>query len=536
LQKYEWGFSVHMGSYSIPFITYMSVMLFICLFQLISIYRRTKVTSRKREIGYVISGCFLALPAIMNWLPSFNINVFPFGFVFICLFGWCIAYAVLKYELFGFESILLKTGLWILTSSLFVLPLFITFSSTKMLKWMLDLTPLQFFSILVVQFTVFFFYYLFFSNKIQPIIDMFFQRKKFIRDKLLHEFLEYLVEFRDIASLSKKIVEVVKKGVCVNTVGILIYSKNLRRYEGTFKGERIFLRGHSPLSELLRIEGKIIDEDWLRSNGEYGDAWVEGSPFMKIHNIHTLIPLSYKKELMAILCLSRNEDGKPFDRDDITFLTRLQQGVVITLHNSLLLEKLRQGFLETIGALAMAMEAKDEYTQGHSERVTFYSKEIGKKMELNKKQIERLHYAGLLHDIGKIGINDQIINHTRSLSEKEYMEIKKHTRIGERIIQDIEFLQPIRKIIKYHHERIDGAGYYGKKSSEVPLEASIIAIADAFDAMTSNRPYRKAMDVEDAVREIKNNEGSQFHPDVVDVFMDWMKEKARAGHEKEKLS
>lgn len=530
VRLYEWGYTVKLGKSSIPFLGFLLMLVGASLFELISCYVKTSIPVRRRQIGYVIAGIGLGIPAMMDFLPTYGIKIYPFGFVFMCLFGWIIAYANVKHDLFGVETILLKTGLWVLTSSMFIMPLLLFYSNTAVLRWLLDRSPFQFSSVLVCQFAIFLFYYLFFSNKIQPMIDMFFQRKKYFHEKLLQEFLDYLSEFRDIASLSKKIMDVSRRGIRVRTTGLLVYSKKLRRFEGEFRNQRIFLRHYGPFSGLLRKENRIIHRDQLILDGTASDAAVlEGIQFLNMHDILTVVPFSFKDELLAILCLDRKKDGKALDADDLRFLKTQQAEAVIALHNSLLLEKLKQGFFETIGALALAVEAKDEYTKGHSERVTFYSKEIGRRMGLSKKQIEHLHYAGLLHDIGKIGIADEIINQPKKLSKEDFEHIKKHPEIGEKIIQDIEFLQPIRKIIKYHHERHDGTGYYKRKGGDrVPLEAVIISIADAFDSMTTDRPYRKALSVDEAIREIRDNAGTQFDPEVADIFLDWLKKKTES--------
>lgn len=181
---------------------------------------------------------------------------------------------------------------------------------------------------------------------------------------------------------------------------------------------------------------------------------------------------------------------------------------------------LRRSYLETVQALSKALEAKDPITSGHAERVSKYAIDIARELKLSEAKIDRIRYAALLHDIGKIGIADGILKKPGSLSEDEFDNIKKHPVIGYEILKDIDFLRDVARIIRYHHERYDGTGYPDRlKGKEVPIESYILAVADAFDAMTHDRPYRKALSVEEAAAVISREAGWQFHPEVAKAFL-----------------
>lgn len=187
--------------------------------------------------------------------------------------------------------------------------------------------------------------------------------------------------------------------------------------------------------------------------------------------------------------------------------------------------QMKEHYLKTINSFTRALDAKDQYTNGHSERVAFYSVELAKKMMLPNKQIEELKTAALLHDIGKIGITDTILNKPGKLSLQEFYEIKRHPEIGARIIEEIPFLKHTAALIRHHHERIDGTGYPDSlKDHEIPLESKIISIADTYDAMTSDRPYRLAMTKEKAIQIIMSESGRQFNIEIVDSFVAMLKE------------
>lgn len=180
----------------------------------------------------------------------------------------------------------------------------------------------------------------------------------------------------------------------------------------------------------------------------------------------------------------------------------------------------RTAHLEIIQALARAIDAKDPYTRGHSERVAEYAAEIGAQMKLPASEIEMLRHAGILHDIGKIGISDTVLNKTGRLTDIEFQLIKTHTVIGAHVVKPVGFLRGVSQVIRHHHERYDGRGYPdGLKGEEIPLAARILAVADAFDAMTYDRVYRAGMEPDEAVAELMKGRGTQFDPNIVDIFV-----------------
>jgi putative nucleotidyltransferase with HDIG domain len=185
--------------------------------------------------------------------------------------------------------------------------------------------------------------------------------------------------------------------------------------------------------------------------------------------------------------------------------------------------ELKTAYIQTIRALAEAIDAKDAYTRGHSERVAVYAARIARKMKLETPLIERVYFAGLLHDVGKIGIPDAIIAKPDRLSDEEYQEIKKHPEIGAKILEPVEFLRQIVPCVRHHHEWFDGSdrGYPERLISHaIPLPSRIILVADTTEAMTSDRPYRKGLPLNRVTSELRKFSGSQFDPVVVHAFLE----------------
>ena len=175
-------------------------------------------------------------------------------------------------------------------------------------------------------------------------------------------------------------------------------------------------------------------------------------------------------------------------------------------------------------AFCEALDAKDEYTAGHSRRVKEYSVGIAQRMKMREKDIDLLKKAALLHDIGKIGIPDILLHKASRLSDEEYAVIKSHPAIGATILKSIKSFRDLVPSVYHHHERFDGKGYpSGIQGEKIPLYARIIAIADSFDAMTSNRPYRKSFSMEMAMSELERNKGIQFDPHITGIFIEILK-------------
>lgn len=211
---------------------------------------------------------------------------------------------------------------------------------------------------------------------------------------------------------------------------------------------------------------------------------------------------------------------KPWDPAELLMIVNAAaEYFLLKQENDRLIYDLKELFSGTINAIMEALDAKDSFTLGRSRRVTFLALKIINYFNLPMEEIGKLELAGLLHDIGMIGVPEDILNKTDALAPDEFEAIKKHVNHGVKILEDIKQLKDVIEIIKYHHERFDGSGYpYGLKGDEIPLNAKIIAIADAYDSMVSNRSYRAGLAHEEAIKRIESQSGRQFDPVVVQAF------------------
>lgn len=250
---------------------------------------------------------------------------------------------------------------------------------------------------------------------------------------------------------------------------------------------------------------------------------------MQMLNAVACVPAYYQEGLMAVLLLGEKLDGSKFEQDELDFFSALASDAAMAIRNAQLFEDLskeaarnKKLFIQTIIALSSAIEAKDPYTKGHTERVTTLSLVLARQMELNQTLklnegfMENLYIAGLLHDIGKIAVPEQVLNKPGRLNNEEYEIIKIHPLKGVEIIESLEIPEECLAGIRFHHERYDGTGYpSGLKADQIPIAAAIISVADSFDAMTTDRPYRTGLAKDKAMEEIRRCCGTQFHPLVV---------------------
>jgi response regulator RpfG family c-di-GMP phosphodiesterase len=239
---------------------------------------------------------------------------------------------------------------------------------------------------------------------------------------------------------------------------------------------------------------------------------------------YIVFPLRTPKRTLGVLNLIRVEGSVSFSNIDLEIINVLASQASISIENARLYHSIRDNYLRTVRGFALAVEAKDRYTHGHSEKVMGFTIHLAQKLGLSEQEIDHIKYAGLLHDIGKIGVSEAILNKPGRLTEEEMNEIRKHPDLGARIISDVPFLKALVPLIRHHHEFYNGCGYPDRiAGDEIPFGARILGVADSFEAMTSNRPYRTAMPKGVAADILVKAQGKQFAPDVVDAFLELLK-------------
>jgi len=349
----------------------------------------------------------------------------------------------------------------------------------------------------------------------------------------LENLLSFLLGIHEFGVANRGIVEVERLAKLIVTSGtrllrteigsLMLIDKDTNMLEiVAAKGlpEEVLKNTHIPIGE--GVAGKVVEEGEpiLCEDIETDKRFFRQSNEKYTSRSFISVPLKVQDRVIGVLNVNNKESGQKFDDKDLRLLTILADQSAMTVENVELYKHMQDTYLGTIQTLARAIDAKDPYTKGHSDRVTKYAMKVAKEMKLSESAIRNIEYAALIHDIGKIGIQETILAKKGNLSETEYEIIKMHPLIGESIITPVKFLNGIAPLILYHHEHYDGKGYLeGLRGEGIPIGARIISVADAFDAMTSDRPYRKALTKEEARRELEKESGKRFDPEVVEAFL-----------------
>lgn len=369
-----------------------------------------------------------------------------------------------------------------------------------------------------------------------------------------------MILIHDPNVLIKMIVRMIVQKVKVHHAAILLYDKEKDSYILTVSRGKTGLKipaGYARMDRdnlLIKFfkerkdkeifnDGVVLYEEvrkLLRKNiGSESKQLLKGILYqMEIFDSVICIPSYFHEDLLGILLLGKKKSGRNFGTDEVDFFVALASDVAMAIRNAQLfielqeeLDKKHRLFIHTTVALAAAIDAKDHYTHGHTARVTNLSLEIAQKlMQKNKKKfdnkfLENLHIAGLLHDIGKIGVPESILNKQGPLTPDERKKIEEHPLLGVTILQPIRELEESIAGVKYHHEKFDGSGYpEGLKGNKIPLIATIIAGADIYDAMITDRPYRKGLTKEAAIKEIMRVSGTQLVPQIAKTLAELYEE------------
>jgi HD-GYP domain-containing protein (c-di-GMP phosphodiesterase class II)/HAMP domain-containing protein len=234
-------------------------------------------------------------------------------------------------------------------------------------------------------------------------------------------------------------------------------------------------------------------------------------------------PLVFHNTVLGVILLSGKKEGNNFEEDELAILSNISAQVALALENARLNADNEKAYFETISALAMAVEARDVYSRGHSDRIGEYSVKIARELQLPEQRIKAIQEAAQLHDVGKIGISDEILLKAGMLNDTERQIIEQHPVIGEGIIIPLHGFSHLRDAIRHHHEWLNGQGYPDHlKGDQISLEAKILAVTDCFDAMTTDRPYQKAKDFAQAKEELLRHVGERYEKKVVDALIKTM--------------
>jgi HD-GYP domain-containing protein (c-di-GMP phosphodiesterase class II) len=267
-------------------------------------------------------------------------------------------------------------------------------------------------------------------------------------------------------------------------------------------------------------QSRILTRQDLSILPTFKSLWEAEREELEKFQTELFVPFFTKGELVGFLVLGPKQSGQPYSQDDQVFLSTLANQTAVAVENARLYDELEGTFVQTVVALANAIDLRDTYTSTHSQQIAQWAVQTAQQLGCSTPEIENIYWGALLHDIGKIGIPDDILKKPSALVESEWKVIRLHPTRGAEIISPIKKLVHTAPIIEYSHERYDGQGYpYGIRGEAIPLGARIIAVVDSFSAMIDERPYKRPFSVRKAIHELNINVGKMYDPRVVAAFL-----------------
>ncbi len=351
------------------------------------------------------------------------------------------------------------------------------------------------------------------------------ERDNIARLELLYEVNKKAANNGRLPDLLQQVITMTQQTLNAEAASVLLFRDNDQ--------ELYFEAATGPVSKALRQ---------VKLSAQYGIAGQvirTGKPLIvndvtRSANFHKLIddttgfytkslvcaPLAVKHKILGVIEVLNKRGGGNFNEQDMEAVVSVATTAAMAIENTKLQQTILEAYNNTIITLAATIDAKDPYTRGHSERVMEYTLKAGMSLSFSPDEIETLEYAGILHDIGKITIDTSVLNKPGPLSPSEWEIMHAHPTVGAELLKEIPFLEKAAELVLYHHERHDGTGYpRGLKGGEVPMGARLIAVADAFDTMTTDRSYRSAISIDKAIKELNDCAGTQFCPIAVKALI-----------------
>jgi putative nucleotidyltransferase with HDIG domain len=280
----------------------------------------------------------------------------------------------------------------------------------------------------------------------------------------------------------------------------------------------------SPFTALLGEETHAV-----RIARNPDQRWLKSLPDLRLAVFEYATPIMVRGKMKGMIFTGPKLTGDEYSEYELDIVTIIANSVGIGMQNANLITQLQTTYVSTLRSLISIIEAKDPYTKGHTERVASYSVALATRMGLAGGDIKRIMFAALMHDIGKMGVLDEIVNKPGALTEAEWELMRAHPVVGAGIVEKMEFLTGTAEIVRHHHESWNGKGYPdGLCGEDIPLGARIVTVADSFDAMTTDRPYRKALTFDQAIERLQEASGVQFDAELVKVFVKYIRDKERA--------
>jgi len=492
-----------------------------CLYDLIRGYRLTQDAQQRIRIRYLTIGFSITILAAMTDftpLGKYPIDIAANGVTAIL-----IAYTILRHQLLDIRVVLRLGLIYSLFTAFFTALYFLVISLVLNTFALLTGKSVFIASLLVGILSALLLSPL--RNLAQTWIDRIFYRDKYNADLMLERLSRTATSLLDIEKITRMILSEVKNTMHIEHGAILV--KNVK--SGGFQiiaeaGEKIFFakgfRADHPIITLLsRRNLPLLNRD-LPFEPIFKSIWKEEKEELEEFNAEIFLPLNSRDELIGVLVLSNKLSSQPFSQDEQRVLSTLANQTAVAIENARLYEELRESFIQSVTALANAIDTRDTYTKTHSQEIANLASKTAYVLGCTTAEVDEIYLGGLLHDIGKIGIPDAILQKPTKLDEEEWKIVQKHPKLGAELISPIKRLSVVAPMVENSHERYDGLGYpHGIKGEEIPLGARIISVVDSYSAMQDKRPYKEPYSRVKIISELKINSGKMYDPRVVEAFL-----------------
>jgi putative nucleotidyltransferase with HDIG domain len=474
---------------------------------------------KRERIRYLLIASIIGFAGgLSNFLLNFDLPILPYGNYLIPFSMLIVSYAIVKYRLMDVETFIHKTMAFIAVS-IVILALYtgLYAAAHSLLSGLVDLHSPLFFLFFLFIFTPL-------LAKTQRLVEKVFYRDKYDYRKVLRDFTVEIETLTQLDELLGAVTRTITDAMHAEKVSILLLDEVKGEYAvedapDLYKSS-LRLKEDSAFVKWLSNNARLVEREQIEFNPKYEDIKDTVMQAFKDIDAEVCVPLMLKHRLIGLLSLGKRLSGEKYRVPDFELLELLGAEIAVAVENAKLYTQLKGSFLKTLHSLVEALDAKDSKTSGHSNQVCKYAMVIGKQMGLSGEQLERLKIAALLHDIGKIGVSEAILLKPGKLNEEEWSKVIKHAEISEKILKPLGLPDEILSFIRHHHEHYNGNGYPDKKKrDEIPLGARILCVADSFEAMLAERPYRHGMSKEDAAKELQRCSGTQFDPQVVEGFL-----------------
>jgi putative nucleotidyltransferase with HDIG domain len=494
-------------------------------------WRQSRIIDERVRDQYIIAGiAAMFVGATTDYLPVLGISMYPLGIIGNILFCLTATIAMLQYDLLEMRVVLRKGATYSLTSLL----IFGIFGSLIFLLSNFSHDFMNPVSLAVTIVAVFIAASIFqpVVSRLQHMVDRWFFRERYDHIQTLRRFTQETRGDLDLEQLASSLVTAVANGMQSHGVYLLLPSPATGNYStcsycGQKSKGRLFFSANSPLIATMKQQDNAIDNNDIDIIPSLISLTVSDRQTLMRNNIELLVPLKNDGHLAGMLLLSNRLSREPYSNEERRLLQMVSADVAVNIENANLYEGIKRKHSElqkamdgVIHAVSSVVETRDPYTAGHQRRVAELARAIAKEMGLSEWQTMGIHVAALLHDVGKVAVPTEILSKPGKINEYEFSIIKNHCQVGYEILQSIDFPWPVTKAVLQHHERLDGSGYpQGLAGEDIVMEARILGVADVVEAMSSHRPYRPALGLESALKEIKQASGVLYDSEVVDACL-----------------